>query len=287
MIDKEHDLSIVKQAKILGPSRTGVYYEPRSVSEADLALMRHMDELHLSYPFDGSRILAGLLRAEGHGIGRLHVRTLMRRMGLSALYRQPNTTKCDASDKILPYLLRDLPITKANQVWATDITYIPMKKGFVYLVAVMDWFTRKVLSWKLSNSMEPDFCVRTLQEAIAKYRMPEIFNSVQGGQFTSVSLIEVLRKNDIKISMDGKGAWRDNVFVERLWKSVKYEEVYLLAYDNVARYLTCKSIYVIGHFLSPIALTSTRHNQSQSRRKSDSHPLIEAVDLSEQTKPLQ
>jgi putative transposase len=234
MIDKEHDLSIVKQAKILGLSSSGVYYEPHPVSDADLALMRRMDELHLSYPFAESRMLAGLLRGEGHSVGRLHVRTLMRKMGMSALYRRPSTTKRDTSHKIYPYLLRDLPITKANQVWATDITYIPMKQGFVYLVAVMDWFTRKVLSWKLSNSMEADFCVRTLQEAIAKYGVPEIFNTDQGSQFTCPAFIDVLKKHHIKISMDGKGAWRDNVFVERLWKSVKCEEVYLRSYDNVA-----------------------------------------------------
>jgi putative transposase len=245
MIDKKHDLSVVKQAKLLGLARSTIYYEARSVSAADLALMRRMDELHLLYPFAGSRMLAGLLRGEGHSIGRLHVRTLMRKMGLEALYRRPNTTKRNASHKIYPYLLRDLPITKANQVWATDITYIPMKQGFVYLVAVMDWFTRKVLSWKLSISMEADFCVRALEEAIAKYGVPEIFNTDQGSQFTSDPFIEVLKKHDIKISMDGKGAWRDNVFVERLWKSVKYEEVYLQAYDcvadaraNLAKYLT-------------------------------------------------
>jgi putative transposase len=245
MIDKKHDLSVVKQAKLLGFARSTIYYEARSVSAADLALMRRMDELHLLYPFAGSRMLAGLLQGEGHSIGRLHVRTLMRKMGLEALYRRPNTTKRNASHKIYPYLLRDLPITKANQVWATDITYIPMKQGFVYLVAVMDWFTRKVLSWKLSISMEADFCVRALEEAIAKYGAPEIFNTDQGSQFTCPAFIEVLTKHNIKISMDGKGAWRDNVFVERLWKSVKYEEVYLRAYDsvadaraNLAKYLT-------------------------------------------------
>jgi putative transposase len=234
MIDKKHDLSVVKQAKLLGLARSTIYYEARSVSAADLALMRRMDELHLLYPFAGSRMLAGLLQGEGHSIGRLHVRTLMRKMGLEALYRRPNTTKRNASHKIYPYLLRDLPITKANQVWATDITYIPMKQGFVYLVAVMDWFTRKVLSWKLSISMEADFCVRALEEAIAKYGVPEIFNTDQGSQFTCPAFIQVLTKHNIKISMDGKGAWRDNVFVERLWKSVKYEEVYLRAYDSVA-----------------------------------------------------
>ena len=245
MIDKKHDLSVVKQAKLLGLARSTIYYEARSVSGADLALMRRMDELHLLYPFAGSRMLAGLLRGEGHSIGRLHVRTLMRKMGLEALYRRPNTTKRNASHKIYPYLLRDLPITKANQVWATDITYIPMKQGFVYLVAVMDWFTRKVLSWKLSISMEADFCVRALEEAIAKYGVPTIFNTDQGSQFTCPAFINVLTKHNIKISMDGKGAWRDNVFVERLWKSIKYEEVYLRAYDsvadaraNLAKYLT-------------------------------------------------
>jgi putative transposase len=245
MIDKKHDLSVVKQAKLLGLARSTIYYEARSVSAADLVLMRRMDELHLLYPFAGSRMLAGLLRGEGHSIGRLHVRTLIRKMGLEALYRRPNTTKRNASHKIYPYLLRNLPITKANQVWATDITYIPMKQGFVYLVAVMDWFTRKVLSWKLSISMEADFCVRALEEAIAKYGVPEIFNTDQGSQFTCPAFIDVLTKHNIKISMDGKGAWRDNVFVERLWKSVKYEEVYLRAYDsvadaraNLAKYLT-------------------------------------------------
>lgn len=216
-----------------------------------------MDELHLLYPFAGSRMLAGLLRGEGHSIGRLHVRTLMRKMGLEALYRRPNTTKRNASHKIYPYLLRDLPITKVNQVWATDITYIPMKQGFVYLVAVMDWFTRKVLSWNRSISlgeaspaigsraMTNDFCVRALEEAIAKYGVPEIFNTDQGSQFTCPAFIDVLTKHNIKVNMDGKGAWRDNVFVERLWKSVKYEEVYLRAYDsvadvcaNLAKYLT-------------------------------------------------
>jgi putative transposase len=236
---------VVKQAKLLGLARSTIYYEARSVSAADLALMRRMDELHLLYPFAGSRMLAALLRGEGHSIGRLHVRTLMRKMGLEALYRRPNTTKRNASHKIYPYLLRDLPITKANQVWATDITYIPMKQGFVYLVAVMDWFTRKVLSWKLSISMEADFCVRALEEAIAKYGVPEICNTDQGSQFTCPAFIDVLTKHYIKISMDGKGAWRDNVFVERLWKSVKYEEVYLRAYNsvadaraNLAKYLT-------------------------------------------------
>lgn len=245
MIDKKHDLSVVKQAKLLGLARSTIYYEARTVSAADLALMRRMDELHLLYPFAGSRMLAGLLQGEGHSIGRLHVRTLIRKMGLEALYRRPNTTKRNASHKIYPYLLRGLLINKANQVWATDITYIPMKQGFVYLVAVMDWFTRKVLSWKLSISMEADFCVRALEEAIAQYGVPTIFNTDQGSQFTCPAFIDVLTKHNIKISMDGKGAWRDNVFVERLWKSVKYEEVYLRAYDsvadaraNLAKYLT-------------------------------------------------
>lgn len=245
MIDKEHDLSITKQAKVLDISRSGVYYKARATNAADLAIMRAMDELHLNYPFAGSRMLSRLLRDEGHKVGRLHVRTLMRKMGMQALYRRPNTSKRDASHKIYPYLLRNLAVTKANQVWATDITYIPMKQGFVYLVAVMDWFTRKVLSWKLSITMEADFAVRALEEAIAQYGVPEIFNTDQGSQFTCDAFISVLTKHDIKISMDGKGAWRDNVFVERLWKSVKYEEVYLRAYDsvadaraNLARYLT-------------------------------------------------
>ena len=234
MIDRKHDLPITRQAKALNISRGSVYYLPRPVSAADLAIMRRMDELHLDYPFAGSRMLRDLLAAEGLRIGRLHVATLMKRMGIEALYRKPNTSKPAPGHKIYPYLLRKLAITRPNQAWAMDITYIPMARGFVYLAAVVDWFSRRVLSWRLSITMEAGFCVEALEEALAKYGKPEIFNTDQGSQFTSLTFTGVLIRNDIAISMDGKGSWRDNVFVERLWRTVKYEEVYLRAYASVA-----------------------------------------------------
>ena len=233
MIDRSHRLSIIRQARELGISRGSVYYLPRAVSSSDLALQRRIDELHLNYPFAGARMLQGLLIGEGHKVGRLHVSTLMKRMGIAAIYRRPNTSKPTPGHKIYPYLLRKLPVTRPNQVWATDITYIPMAKGFVYLVAVIDWFSRKVLSWKLSISLDTAFCIEAVEEALARYGKPEIFNTDQGSQFTSMAFTQLLIQNDIKISMDGKGAWRDNVFVERVWKSVKYEEVYLHAYASV------------------------------------------------------
>ena len=233
MIDRKHDLPITKQAAALGISRGTVYYTPRATSAADLALMRRIDELHLEYPFAGSRMLQGLLIAEGHAVGRLRVATLMKRMGIEALYRKPNTSKPEPGHKVYPYLLRKLPVTRSNQVWAMDITYIPMARGFVYLTAVVDWFSRKVLSWRLSITMDVGFCIEAVEEALARYGKPEIFNTDQGSQFTSHEFTGLLIKNDIQISMDGKGAWRDNVFVERIWKSVKYEEVYLKAYANV------------------------------------------------------
>jgi putative transposase len=234
MIDRAHDLPITKQAAALNVSRGSVYYLPRPVSAADLALMRRIDELHLEFPFAGSRLLRDLLAAEGNKIGRRHVATLMKRMGIEALYRRPRTTKPEPGHKIYPYLLRGMAITRPNQVWAMDITYIPMARGFVYLAVVLDWFTRRVLSWRVSITMEATFCVETLQEALAKYGKPETVNTDQGSQFTGVDFTAVLIKNGIAISMDGKGAWRDNVFVERLWRSVKYEEVYLRAYDSVS-----------------------------------------------------
>jgi putative transposase len=233
MIDRKHELSVSRQARELGISRGSIYYLPRATGVADLALMRRIDELHLDYPFAGSRMLQGLLIAEGHEVGRLHVATLMKRMGIEALYRKPNTSKPEPGHKIYPYLLRKLPVTRPNQVWAMDITYIPMARGFVYLTAVVDWFSRKVLSWKLSITMDAGFCIEAVEEAMARYGRPEIFNTDQGSQFTSHEFTGLLIKNSIQISMDGKGAWRDNVFVERVWKSVKYEEVYLKAYANV------------------------------------------------------
>jgi len=234
MIDRDHGLAITKQAEALNISRGSVYYLPRPVSAADLALMRRIDELHLEFPFAGSRMLRDLLAAEGSRSGRRHVATLMKRMGIEALYRRPRTTKPEPGHKIYPYLLRGVAVTRPNQVWAMDITYIPMARGFVYLAVVLDWFSRRVLSWRVSITMEAAFCVETLEEALAKHGKPEIFNTDQGSQFTGMAFTSVLIKNGIAISMDGKGAWRDNVFVERLWRSVKYEEVYLRAYDSVS-----------------------------------------------------
>jgi putative transposase len=234
MIDRDHELSVTKQTEAVGIARSTVYYLPRPVSAADLALMRQIDKLHTEFPFAGSRMLCRLLAADGSKIGRRHVKTLMNRMGIEALYRRPRTTKPEPGHKIYPYLLRGVAITRPNQVWAMDITYIAMAKGFVYLAVVLDWFSRRVLSWRVSITMEASFCVETLEEALAKHGKPDIFNTDQGSQFTGAEFTDVLISNGIKISMDGKGAWRDNVFVERLWRSVKYEEVYLHAYDSVS-----------------------------------------------------
>ena len=234
MINREHDLPISKQAEVLRISRGSVYYLPRPVSEANQAIMRRLDRLHLEYPFAGARMLRDFLLAEGCKIGRRHAKTLMRRMGIEALYRRPRTTKPEPGHKIYPYLLRGIEITRPNQVWAMDITYIPMARGFVYLAVVLDWFSRRVLSWRVSITMEAAFCVETLQDALARHGKPDIVNTDQGSQFTGAAFTGVLANNGIAISMDGKGAWRDNVFVERLWRSVKYEEVYLRAYDSVS-----------------------------------------------------
>ena len=233
MIDPEHQLSIVRQAEELAISRSTVYYRPRPVSNADLMLMRKIDELHLNYPFAGSRMLRDMLAQQGIEVGRRHVRTLMRRMAIETLYRRPNTSKPAPGHRIYPYLLRGVAITRPNQVWSTDITYIPMARGFVYLVAVVDWFSRRVLSWRLSITMDVSFCIEALEEALGKYGKPEIFNTDQGSQFTSESFIGRLNKEGIDISMDGKGRWCDNVFIERLWRSLKYEQVYLYAYESV------------------------------------------------------
>ena len=245
MIDRDHGLSVSRQAKALGISRGSIYYLPRPTPAADLALMRRMDELHLEYPFAGSRMLRGLLRQEGHDVGRLHVATLMKKLGIEAIYRRPNTSKPAPGHKIYPYLLRNLGVVRPNQVWAMDITYIPMARGFVYLAAVIDWFSRKVLAWKLSITLSADFCIEALEDALARHGRPEICNTDQGSQFTSVEFIKVLKNVEVAISMDGKGAWRDNVFVERLWRTVKYEEVYLRAYTSVPEARTS-----IGRYLS-------------------------------------
>jgi putative transposase len=234
MIDPTHELPLVRQAQLLDLSRSSVYYLPQPPPEAELALMRRIDELHLEHPFAGARMLRDLLRHEGHSIGRKHVATLMRRMGIEALYRKANTSRRYVAHPVYPYLLRGLAIATPNQVWAMDTTYIPMRRGFVYLTVVLDWATRRVLAWRLSNSLGADVAVAALEEAITKYGVPEIMNTDQGSQFTSGEFIGVLQRHAIRISMDGKGCWRDNVFVERLWKTVKYEHVYLHGYDTVS-----------------------------------------------------
>jgi putative transposase len=244
MIDPEHDLPVKRQAEALGISRSSVYYQARPVSAEDLWLMRQIDELHLNYPFAGSRMLRDLLSHQGLEIGRRHLRTLMRRMGIEAIYRRPNTSKPAPGHRIYPYLLRGLAITRPNQVWAMDITYIPMARGFVYLAAVVDWFSRRVLAWKLSITMEASFCIETLEEALSRNEKPEIFNTDQGSQFTIEAFTGRLKENGISISMDGKGRWRDNVFVERIWKSIKYEEVYLHAYASVSEARTSIARYL-------------------------------------------
>ena len=245
MIDRRHDLPIARQAKVLNLARSTMYYQPRPVSAETLALMRRLDELHLDYPFAGARMLALLLQREGVAISRRRVSTLMQRMGIEAIYRRPHTSKPAPGHKIYPYLLRGVKVERPNHVWATDITYIPMRRGFVYLAVVVDVATRRVLAHRVSITMEAAFCVEALEEALARHGKPEIFNTDQGSQFTSHEFTSVLTNAGVSISMDGKGAWRDNVFVERLWRSVKYEEVYLKAYDSVSearasigRYLT-------------------------------------------------
>ena len=234
MIDRTHPLPITRQAQIVNISRGSVYYESEPVSDSDLRLMRRIDELHLELPFAGARMLRDLLRAEGFAVGRKHMTTLMRRMGITALYRKPNTSKRTPGHTIYPYLLRTLAITRSNHVWAMDISYIPMARGFVYLAAVIDWHSRRVLAWRLSISMDTAFCTEAVEEAIAKYGKPEIFNTDQGSQFTSSAFTGLLHGHGIRISMDGKGCWRDNVFIERVWRSIKYEEVYLHAYETVS-----------------------------------------------------
>jgi putative transposase len=231
--------------RLLGVPRSTAYYQPTPVSAADLGLMRRIDELHLAYPFAGARMLRDLLRREGHAMGRRHVATLMRRMGITAVYRKPHTSQRHPAHTVYPYLLRNAEITRPNQVWAADITYIPMARGFVYLFAVLDWASRRVLAWRLSNTLTTDFCLEAVQEALASSGTPEIFNTDQGCQFTSQAFTGLLQARGIQISMDGTGCWRDNVFVERLWKTIKYEEVYLHAYETVSaaqqgleRYLT-------------------------------------------------
>ena len=232
MIERGGEVAVTRQAELLDLSRSSVYYTPRPLSARDLQLMRRIDELHLELPFYGARKLARELRKEGHAVGRRHVTTLMRRMGIEALYRRPRTSLPARGAAIYPYLLSGLAIERPQQVWACDITYLPMAHGFLYLVAILDVYSRKVLSFRLSNTLTADFCVEALDEALSKFGRPEIFNTDQGAQFTSDEWIQRLKDAGIAISMDGKGRWIDNVFIERLWRSVKYEEVYLHAYAN-------------------------------------------------------
>ncbi len=270
MINREHDLPLVRQAVMLGLSRGSLYYEPVPTSDEDLKLMRRIDELHLEWPFAGSRLLRDLLNDEGVAIGRKHVRTLMKKMGIEAIYRRKNTSKRHPEHEIHPYLLRGVLIDRPNQVWAADITYIPMARGFVYLFAVMDWCTRKVLAWRLSNTLTADFCVEAVEEAIARYGAPETFNTDQGSQFTGGDFIGMLKKHGIRISMDGKGCWRDNVFVERLWKSVKYEEVYLHAYQGVSEAKAGIAKY--------FAFYNTRRPHTALDRKTPDHVYFKSIE---------
>jgi putative transposase len=246
MIDRSHDLSITHQAKLLGISRGSVYYLPRPVSDADLALMRRIDALHLDHPFMGARMLRRMLWREGLEVGRRHVATLMCRMGIEALCPQPGTSKAHPGHKIYPYLLRKLSITRSNQVWALDTTYIPMARGFVYLTAVVDVASRKVLAHKVAITLEACHAKEVIEQAFLRHGTPEIVNTDQGSQFTATEFTDVVLAQGCKLSMDGRGAWRDNVFVERFWRSVKYERVYLRAYDSVSAARTDITLYIEG-----------------------------------------
>lgn len=233
MIDSDHSsLSIARQCQLLSISRSGFYYQPSGESELNLTLMRLIDEQHMRTPYYGARQMARYLRREGYVVGRKRIRRLMQKMGLCVIYQRPRTTVPAVDHEVYPYLLRDLVIDRPNQVWCADITYIQMQRGFLYLVAVMDWASRKVLAWRLSNTMDTEFCIEALEDALAKHGKPEIFNSDQGSQFTSPRFTGILKEAGVKISMDGKGRWMDNVFIERLWRSLKYECVYLLAFEN-------------------------------------------------------
>ena len=234
MIDRTHALPVTRQCQLLNLSRSSVYYQPAGASDEDLRLMRRIDEMHLKRPFYGSRRIRDWLQDEGFAVNRKRVQRLMRQMGITALYPKANTSRPGKGHKIYPYLLKGLDIDRPNQVWAADICYVPMARGFVYVVAIMDWYSRKVLAWQVANTMDADFCVEALEEALRRYGAPEIFNTDQGAQFTSEAFTGALKAAGIRISMDGKGRWVDNVFVERLWRSLKYEEVYLKAYETVA-----------------------------------------------------
>jgi putative transposase len=235
MIQTQHPLPVTRRCELLDVTRSTAYYRPKPVSDEDLRLMRLIDEIHLELPFYGSRRLAGELEDRGHPpVNRKRVRRLMRQMDLAALYPKRRTSSAREGHKVYPYLLRGLSIERPNQVWAADICYLPMAKGFMYLVAIMDWYSRRVLSWRISNTLDSTFCVEALEEALARHGTPEIFNTDQGAQFTSEAFTSALKTYEVTISMDGRGRWLDNVFVERLWRSVKYEDIYLRAYETPA-----------------------------------------------------
>jgi putative transposase len=233
MIKPEHpQLSVVRQCDLVSISRSGFYYQPTGETSLNLTLMRLIDVQFLETPWYGSRQMARHLRREGYTVGRKRVRRLMAKMGLEPIYQRPRTTVPHPGHQVYPYLLREMVIDRPNQVWCADITYIPMRRGFLYLVAVMDWSTRKVLSWRVSNTMDVEFCIEALEEALARFRRPDIFNTDQGSQFTSPRFTGVLREAGVRISMDGRGRWMDNVFIERLWRSLKYECIYLHAFET-------------------------------------------------------
>lgn len=262
MLDKTLSISITMQCLLLGLSRSTAYYKKKETSQHDLSLMEKIDKIHMKYPFLGSRRIRDELELLGLFPNRKLIQRLMRLMGIMAIYPQKRTSQPGKGHKIYPYLLRGLDINRAGQVFASDVTYIPMSRGFLYLVAVIDWYSRRVLSWRLSNTLEGDFCVEALEEAIAVYGPPEIFNTDQGAQFTSIAFTEVLERNGVTISMDGKGRWIDNVFIERFWRSLKYEEVYLKAYENAEQARNEIGAY-IAYF------NTRRRHQSMGRRTPD------------------
>ena len=264
MVDRDHpDLPVSRQCQLLDIPRSTFYYVADPVSDADLEIMALIDQCHLERPFYGSHRIRGWLADQGHLLNRKRVQRLMRTMGIAALSPKRNLSLANQAHKVYPYLLRDLEINRPNQVWATDVTYIPMARGFVYLIAVMDWYSRRVLSWRVSNTLDASFCVDALEEALERHGAPEIVNTDQGAQFTSEAFTGLLKREGIQISMDGKGRWLDNVFVERLWRSVKYEEVYLRAYDSIAAARESLGRYFAFY-------NSERRHQSLDRRTPDS-----------------
>ena len=272
MVDRKEPLPVARQCELLELPRSTFYHVPKPVSDEELELMRLIDRCHLQYPFYGSRRIRDWLEDQGHRVNRKRIQRLMRTMGLAALYPKRNLSRANQAHKVYPYLLRNLSIERPNQVWATDVTYIPMARGFVYLVAIMDWYSRRVLSWRVSNTMDVSFCIDALEEAIERHGAPEIFNTDQGSQFTSEAFTGVLKAHDIRISMDGKGRWVDNVFVERLWRSVKYEEVYLKAYDSIGEARASLGDYFTFY-------NAERRHQSLERRTPDSVYYEEAARL--------